>query len=147
MWLSGFLWFLSNISSKSLFIENLRKSAMKAGFFCHKCRGYCANFSSNTKAATRGVLWKKLFLEISQNWQENTGVRASFLIKLQAWPATLLKKRLWHRCFPVNFVKFLRTPFLTEYLQWLLLVTIHAFVDSNPVHGNFYCCLVTSFGR
>ena len=27
-------------------------------------------------------------------------------------PATLLKKRLWHRCFPVNFAKFLRTPFL-----------------------------------
>ena len=26
--------------------------------------------------------------------------------------ATLLKKRLWYRCFPVNFVKFLRTPFL-----------------------------------
>ena len=25
-------------------------------------------------------------------------------------PATLLKKRLWRRCFPVNFVKFLRTP-------------------------------------
>ena len=26
--------------------------------------------------------------------------------------ATLLKKRLWHRCFPVNFVKFLRKHFL-----------------------------------
>ena len=26
-------------------------------------------------------------------------------------PATLLKKRFWHRFFPVNFVKFLRTPF------------------------------------
>ena len=25
--------------------------------------------------------------------------------------ATLLKKRLWHRCFPANFVKFSRTPF------------------------------------
>ena len=25
-------------------------------------------------------------------------------------PVTLLKKRLWHRCFPVNFSKFLRTP-------------------------------------
>ena len=37
------------------------------------------------------------------------------------WPATLLKKRLWHRCFPVNFVKFLQTPFLTEHLWWLLL--------------------------
>ena len=31
--------------------------------------------------------------------------------------ATLLKKRLWHRCFPVNFAKFLRTPFSTEHLQ------------------------------
>ena len=27
-------------------------------------------------------------------------------------PATSLKKRLWRRCFPVNFVTFLRTPFL-----------------------------------
>ena len=27
-------------------------------------------------------------------------------------PATLFNKRLWHRCFPVNFVKFQRTPFL-----------------------------------
>ena len=36
-------------------------------------------------------------------------------------PATLLKKRLWHRCFPVDFAKFLRTPFFTEHLQWLLL--------------------------
>ena len=26
--------------------------------------------------------------------------------------ATLLKKRLWHRCFPVNSAKFVRTPFL-----------------------------------
>ena len=29
-------------------------------------------------------------------------------------PATLLKKRLWHRCFPVNFAKFVRTPFLQK---------------------------------
>ena len=26
-------------------------------------------------------------------------------------PATLLKRRVWHRCFPVNFRKFLKTPF------------------------------------
>ena len=36
-------------------------------------------------------------------------------------PATLLKKVLWHRCFPVNFAKFLRTPFIIEHLWWLLL--------------------------
>ena len=35
--------------------------------------------------------------------------------------STLFTKILWHRCFPVNFVKFLRTLFLTEHLWWLLL--------------------------
>ena len=45
------------------------------------------------EAATRGVLCKKVFLEISQNSQENTCVRVSFLIKLQRCrPATLLKR-------------------------------------------------------
>ena len=37
---------------------------------------------------------KKVLLEISQNSQENTCAR------------------VWHRCFPVNFAKFLRAPFL-----------------------------------
>ena len=53
---------------------------------------------------------KKVFLEISQNSQENTCARDSFLIE----PATLLKKDLWYRYFPVNFAKFLRTPFFRE---------------------------------
>ena len=35
--------------------------------------------------------------------------------------ATLLKKRLWHRCFPVNFAKFLRIPFLQNTSGRLLL--------------------------
>ena len=35
--------------------------------------------------------------------------------------ATLLKKRLWHRCFPVNFAKFLRIPFLQK-TYWRLLL-------------------------
>ena len=37
------------------------------------------------------------------------------------YTATLLKKRLWHKSFPGNFTKFLRTPFFIEYLWWLLL--------------------------
>ena len=31
-------------------------------------------------------------------------------------PATLLKRRLWHRFFPVNIAKFLRTSFFTDCL-------------------------------
>ena len=36
-------------------------------------------------------------------------------------PATLLKKRLRHRCFPVNFAKFLRTPLLQNTSRRLVL--------------------------
>ena len=56
-----------------------------------------------------------MFLKISENSQENTCVRVSFLLR----PAILLKKRLW--CFPRNFANFLRTPSPTEHLRWLLL--------------------------
>ena len=36
-------------------------------------------------------------------------------------PVTLIKKCLWHRCFPVNFAKFLRTYFLQNTSGRLLL--------------------------
>ena len=65
-----------------------------------------------TEAATRGVLWKKVLLEISQNSQDNTCARVSF--------KSLLKKGLWHRCFPVNSVKFVRTHFLQNTSRRLL---------------------------
>ena len=35
---------------------------------------------------------------------------------------SFIKKRLWHKYFPVNFEKFLRVFFLTEDLRWLLLL-------------------------
>ena len=65
------------------------------------------------------------FLKVSQTSQENTCLRASFLIKLQLRPATLLKRKIWHRCFPVNFVKFLRTPILQNISGRLLLSRIY----------------------
>ena len=66
----------------------------------------------NAEAVVQRCSAEKLFFEISQNSQENTGARVSILIKFQAWPATLLKKRFWRGCFPVNFAKVLKTPFL-----------------------------------
>ena len=44
-----------------------------------------------------------MFLKMSQNPQENS------LSKVSA--RNLNKKRLWHRCFRMNFAKFLRAPF------------------------------------
>ena len=37
-----------------------------------------------------------------------------------------IKKRLWHRCFPVNFAIFLRTCFLQKTSRRLLLASIQA---------------------
>ena len=68
----------------------------------------------------RGVLWKKGVVE---NFTKFTGKhlcqRIFFNKGLRS--ATLFKKRLWHRCFPVNFVKFSRTCFLQNASGWLLL--------------------------
>ena len=65
---------------------------------------------------------KKVSLEILQNSQKNAVPESLFYKVAGLRPATLLKKRLWHRCFPVNFTKFLRTPFIIEHLWWLLLI-------------------------
>ena len=61
-------------------------------------------------------------------------------------PATLLTKRLWHRCFLVNVQKFLRTPFLTEHLLAASDVTKQCFMvwvkivltSSFPVWVQFF---------
>ena len=51
------------------------------------------------------------------------GVLRNFLIFTgkHLRPATLLKKRIWHRRFPVNFVKFLRGALLQNTSVRLLL--------------------------
>ena len=49
------------------------------------------------------------------------GGKSLLFNKVAGRPATFLKRRLMHRCFPVNFAKFLRTPFLQNTSGWLLL--------------------------
>ena len=46
--------------------------------------------------------------------------------------AKSVKKRLQHRCFPVNFVKFLKTPFLQNISGQLLLNFFIYFTVSLP---------------
>ena len=67
------------------------------------------------------VFYKNGVLKKFVKFTENTCARVSFLIKLLALPQTLLKRRLWHRFFPVDFAKFLRTPFLQNTTGRLLL--------------------------
>ena len=68
------------------------------------------------------VFCKKVVLKNFAKFAGKHLCRSLFFNKISGLrPATLLKTRVWHRCFLVNFAKFLRTPFLTERLWWLLL--------------------------
>ena len=58
----------------------------------------------------------KIALENFAEFKEKTYFGVSFV-----GVSSLLKKRPQHRCFPVNFAKFSRTPFYIEHLRWLLL--------------------------
>ena len=80
-----------------------------------------------------------MFLEISQNSQKNTCARVSLLHKVAGLrSATLLKKRLWHKCFSVNFAKFLRTPFLQNTSRRLLLEIANSTTHNSKKGGLLY---------
>ena len=55
---------------------------------------------------------------ISRSSHQRCSVRQHVL---QPQDCNFIKNRLWHRCFPVNFTKFLRTPFLQNTSGQLLL--------------------------
>ena len=61
------------------------------------------------------VFLEKGVLKICSKFTGEDPCQSVISIKLLCFadlrPATLLKKRLWHRYFPVNFAKFFRTPF------------------------------------
>ena len=77
------------------------KMNFKKIFSCEYWEFFKNTYLEELEAATRSVVWEKVFLEISQHSQAKTET------------CNFINKRLWCRCFPVNFVKFLIiTPFL-----------------------------------
>ena len=78
-------------------------------------------------------------MNVLQHLQENTCVRFSFLIKLQAEACrTLLKKRLWRSCSPVNFPNFLRTAVFIEHFWLLLLDKLWYSACANQAYTQHY---------
>ena len=57
-----------------------------------------------TEAATGGVK-KKVVLRNFEKFTEKCLRQSLFFNNVAFRSATLLKNRLWHRCFPVNFAK------------------------------------------
>ena len=79
------------------------------GFYLVLCV-YVSNQLPHFRSSSPEVFWKKGVLR----------------------PATFLKKRLWHRCFPVNFAKFQRTPSLQNTSGRLLLYREYTCTISFP---------------
>ena len=79
---------------------------------------YQASSCCKIEAVIQRCSAKKGFLKNLAKFTGKPCARVSFLIKLQ------LKKRLWHRRFPVNIAKFLRTRFFIKHFRWLPLVNL-----------------------
>ena len=71
-----------------------------------------SNYFSLERSSGPEEFYKKGFL---RNFGKFTGKHlCQSLLFNKVWgirPAMLLKKKLWHRCFPVNYAKFLRSTF------------------------------------
>ena len=78
---------------------------MCQSLFFNKVVELACNF---IKKETLALVLSCGFCEISKN---------TFCYKTPPACNFVLKKRLWHRCVPVNLTKFLRTPFVTQHLR------------------------------
>ena len=76
---------------------------------------YSAHFSSLffSRSSRPDVFCEKSVLQNFTKFAGKHLCQSLFFNKVAGLrPTALLKKRLWHRCFPMDFVKFLRTPIL-----------------------------------
>ena len=92
------------------FIKNLqvKQRLAEPTDWCEKLRNTNVDYRSNRSRNFS----KFVFLKFSHYSQESPMLESLFNKVAGLRSATLLKKRLWHKCFPVNFAKFLRTPLL-----------------------------------
>ena len=128
----GFLWDYEAPNMEFYWSSTQTAEFLKKCSYVFQITCNLSNFNVEGVAQRWSV--KKVFLEISQNSQENSSATVSFLMKLQIEACNfLLKKWLWHSCSPLNFAKFLRAPFLTKHFRWLLLS-----IRSFKIQNNFF---------
>ena len=82
---------------KNLFLYSLYKRIR------YYTKPYGKEFSDNTKNYRGGHQRCSIKKGVLRSFTKFTGKHLT--------PATLLKEELWHKCFPVNFAKFLKIPF------------------------------------
>ena len=123
---------------------SLEKKFQSGKQFCHNCKqngplswGTFVFSDDYLEVVARRCSLKKVFLEISQNSQENTCARVSFLIKLQASGLNFIKRETLAQVFSCEFCN----------------ISMNTFSDKTPLvadSGLFlfllcYACLCVDF--
>ena len=141
------LCFKGELSQKTIFFRTWKKQPPK--FFCEKSilRNF-DKFTGKHRGGSRIAATSKMerFVIIVNGWKPLTIITNRSILDVAAvldpplkhlWQSlffnkvaglrseTLLKKRLWHRCFPVKFAKSLRKRFLQNTSGRLLLHKMH----------------------
>ena len=88
------------------------------GLFCFRILTAFIHRSSHPEVFCKKVV----FINITKVTLEHQCQSLIFNKVAGLRPAILLKKRLRPRCFPVNFAKFLKTPFFIKHLRLLFLI-------------------------
>ena len=105
----------------SIYIKNSESGWISFQWYVSKMYANYMGRSSHRRCSIKIVALK--------NFAKFTGkhlCQSLFFNKVAA--PTLLKKRLWHRCFPVNLAKFLGTPFLQNTSERQLLYGVYLLI-------------------
>ena len=84
--------------------------------------------SRQTEAVTAGVLWKEMFLKISQNSQENTFAKVSFLISCRLESCDFIQKQALSQVLIFEFREIFKKNLLQDTFVRLLLKLSSFFV-------------------
>ena len=98
----------------------------------------------NLEAVVQRCSVKEVFLEISQNSQENTSGRVSFLIKLRSKACNFIKKEALAEVFSCEFCEISKNTFLRKTALVAAFVNFN-FVQRLSVSYSPSCRLVTGF--
>ena len=101
-------------------------------------RIFLSSMVQRLSEVTRRCSLNKGFLKISQNLQENTCVRVSFLIKLQGEACNFIKKETLVQMFLCEFCKIFKDTFFIEHFPWLL-------VDYYTRHHSYFQYFIFHF--
>ena len=123
---SFLLSFINNFSKKILFLDHDLKILALFLSLENNIENYVWN---QHWIANYLIYWRSrshMFFKISvlKSYVNFTGKHLCWSLFLKKFLTNFIKKTLQHGRFPVKLAKFLRTPFSTEQLRWLLLHVI-----------------------